>query len=168
VHSKGERTGRLGVSNKLRWHSSTIALMIDYTNLIFRIRLLYAVVIPLLRFQDGPAEVHTCLISRKTHLSARTEGNSVGLPWAVNHEWFFLLGAWWITTTPFKDYWYFRKGIQEGRHGSIDMLAEENSLITIDCPIRSKSMLSLLGCLGCRRLRMPRSRKPRGSWSAFS
>jgi len=55
--------------------------MIDYTNLIVRIRLLYVVAIPLLRFQDGPAEVHTCLISRKTHLSARTEGNSVGLPW---------------------------------------------------------------------------------------
>ena len=52
--------------------------MIDYTNLIVGIRLLYAVVIPLLRFQDGPAEVHTCLISRKTHLSARTEGNSGG------------------------------------------------------------------------------------------
>jgi len=55
---------------------------------------------------------HICLPEQRVIL--------VGLPWAVNLEWFFLLGAWWITTTPFKDYWYFRKGIQEGRHGSID------------------------------------------------
>jgi len=108
---------------------------------------------------------HLSYLSENTFSLPEQRVIPVGLPCAgLNLEWFF--GAWPIT--PFKDYWYFKKGIREGRYGSIDMPTQENSLITVDCPIRSKSIVSLLCCLGCWRLRMAWSRKPRGSWCVFS